>query len=129
MFSFVLSSSSVSIAPGGTASVTITQTDSSGLPVTYRISSVFPGGFNDCLTIDEAQVIGTSWAAAVAGVPNQANFATITDNGTATLYFTVAAGAAPDTVDTYVYGLVQIGGYTNANQPTILSQPISVTVT
>lgn len=124
MFSFSLSESSISLAPGSSGSVVITQTDTSGLPITYRIASVNTG-FDDCLTIDEAQVIDSSWAAA----PNQASFATITNNGTATIHFTVAEGAAPSTTATCIYGLVQIGGATNGNGPTIVSHPISVTIT
>jgi hypothetical protein len=116
MFSFTVSSNSISVAPGGSVSITLTQTASSGSPaVQYGVSSKFAGGF-DKMPLDQFGTITYQTSPSPAFIQG---------NGSITLTFIASSSAQAQTLIVQVYGLQQTSG----SPASAINQAQTVTLT
>jgi hypothetical protein len=104
-FDFTVSNSSVSIAPGETAQITITQTSSDSQSVQYGVSSLYAGGWDAFTFLDQGQSISAVFDPSPA---------VIEEDGSLTLTFTASSDAQAQTLVIQVYGLQQMTGDPNS---------------
>jgi hypothetical protein len=116
-FSFSVSSNAVSVAPGGSVSVTITQTSSDPQAVQYGVSSQYTGGW-DRMPLDQFGNV------TYATSPSPFR---LTGNGTLTLTLSASSSAKAGTLQVTVYGTQQLTGDPNS---TVSSQAaVTLTIT
>jgi hypothetical protein len=116
-FEFSVSSNTLSLPPGESGSITITQTSSDPQAVKYGVNSEFAGGWDAPSYLDQVGDITYAFSPFVS---------VITGNGSLTLKFAAAEDTTPQTLMVTVYALQQMTG--NPNSTIGSARTVTITV-